>query len=129
MGTGSPPTKREQNRIRRRQEYLDVASRMVIREGFDGLTMQAIADEVGAAVGTIYTYFNSKSALIAELQTMAISLIGQVIDAAFASWESELSSLDPETRTLARLCAFGDFLPEVAHVYPEEYRLLSLIHI
>lgn len=123
MGTGSPPTKREQNRIRRRQEYLDVASRMVIREGFDGLTMQAIADEVGAAVGTIYTYFNSKSALIAELQTMAISLIGQVIDTAQASWELELASLDAETRALARLGAFGDLIAEVAHVYPEEYRL------
>lgn len=34
--------------------------------------MQALAREMGAAVGTAYTYFAPKSALVAELQVLAI---------------------------------------------------------
>lgn len=123
MGTKSPPTRREQNRVRRRHEYLDVASRMVIREGFDGLTMQAIADEVGAAVGTIYTYFNSKSALVAELQSLAIGLLTQVADDAVRGWEPHLADLDERDRALTQLVAYGAFMAAVAQRYPDEYQL------
>ena len=116
-------SKRESNRIRRRQEYLDVASRMVIDRGFDGLTMQAIADEVGAAVGTIYTYFSSKSALVAELQSMAIVGLGKVHQSAQTSWKSQLQNQDPVVAALASLGAFGNFVPAVGAVYPEEVLL------
>lgn len=123
MATQSPPTRREQNRVRRRHEYLDVASRMVIREGFDGLTMQAIADEVGAAVGTIYTYFNSKSALVAELQSLAIGLLTQVVDDAVVGWEPHLRGLSEKDLALTHLVAYGEFIPAVAKRYPDEYQL------
>jgi len=96
---------------------------MVIREGFDGLTMQAIADEVGAAVGTIYTYFSSKSALVAELQSLAIALLTQVHDEAVEAWKPELVDLGDHERNLAYVLAYGAFMPAVALVYPDECQL------
>ena len=66
------PTGRAANRQRKRQEYIDTAIRIVLNGGLEALTMQALAREMGAAVGTAYTYFASKSALVAELQVLAI---------------------------------------------------------
>src|SRR4051812_45711991 len=64
----SPLGRRERNRQARRSEYLRVAMGLVNGGGLEALTMQAMADELDAAVGTIYTYFPSKVALMAELQ-------------------------------------------------------------
>ena len=60
--------RRERNRQARRTQYLRTAMRIVNEGGLEALTMQRMADELDSAVGTIYTYFPSKSSLLAELQ-------------------------------------------------------------
>jgi len=43
----------------RRASILDAATRLILRDGAAGLTMEDIATEVGVARGTLYLYFDS----------------------------------------------------------------------
>lgn len=48
----------------RRDAIRDAAEGVFVRCGFDGATMQQIADEAGVSAGTIYRYFASKDDLV-----------------------------------------------------------------
>ena len=50
--------------LARRDSIREAAERVFVRRGFDGATIQEIADEAGVSAGSIYRYFDSKSALI-----------------------------------------------------------------
>ncbi|MDI7860430.1 TetR/AcrR family transcriptional regulator [Rhizobiaceae bacterium n13] len=56
---GEDPAKREQ--------ILDGARRVFLRDGFDGASMNEITREAGVSKGTIYVYFDSKEDLFAAL--------------------------------------------------------------
>ncbi|MEP9390989.1 helix-turn-helix domain-containing protein [Gordonia sp. VNK1] len=45
----------------------DAAVEVLNEEGFDGLTVRAVAKRAGVAPATAYTYFSSKSHLVAEV--------------------------------------------------------------
>lgn len=124
-----PLNRREANRVRRRKEYLDTAAHLVTTQGLDGLTMQAIAKEVGAAVGTIYTYFPSKSDLVSELQLIAIGVLTDAFDQAVANLDEFLDAreLEPADLILTRLCAFGAYFMDVSETYPEEFHLQQIL--
>lgn len=51
----------------RREHILDAALRCFARGGFHATTMQTICREAGVSPGALYTYFDSKEALIAGL--------------------------------------------------------------
>lgn len=118
----------KERRERRRSRYLDAAIGIVVRGGLDALTMQAIASEVGAAVGTIYGYFPSKSALLVELQMVAIDRITAAWRETGPAWRTELArrAAGPEEVTLGMVAAFGEFLLELERVYPREVQLQQL---
>lgn len=64
----SPDTLPAQNRGRERMEnVLLEAERMMIEEGYSGLTMRRLAERCGIALGNLQYYFPSKSALVAAL--------------------------------------------------------------
>lgn len=42
-------------------------ARILIRDGYDALTTNQVAEEAGASVGSLYQYFASKEALVAAL--------------------------------------------------------------
>ena len=48
----------------RRDSIREAAERVFVRHGFDGATVQEIADEAGVSAGNIYRYFDSKADLI-----------------------------------------------------------------
>ncbi|NOQ22172.1 MAG: TetR family transcriptional regulator [Candidatus Aegiribacteria sp.] len=55
---------REIKKERARRAILKAARGMFFSRGFDGTTIEEIAEEAEVAVGTVYNYFDSKSALI-----------------------------------------------------------------
>ena len=55
---------REIKKERARMAILKAARDMFISRGFDGTTIEDIAEKAEVAVGTVYNYFDSKSALI-----------------------------------------------------------------
>lgn len=124
--TGDDPSvgARERNRLARHRGYLRAALRIVFEEGLDALTMQRLAREVDASVGSVYTYFPSKGALVAEVQREAIErlassalvLVGEVDRAA-----------DAGASSLTSVVAFGRFWLTAPRTYPEEMQLLLLL--
>ncbi len=55
---------REIKKERARRAILKEAREMFFSKGFDGTTIESIAEEAEVAVGTVYNYFESKSAII-----------------------------------------------------------------
>lgn len=46
---------------------LEAATRVLIRDGYEGLTTNRVAEEAGASVGSLYQYFSNKTELVAAL--------------------------------------------------------------
>lgn len=59
--------RREREKAEFRDLVLKAARKIVLREGFDGLSMRKIADAIEYAPGTIYLYFESREAIAHEL--------------------------------------------------------------
>jgi AcrR family transcriptional regulator len=116
---------RARNRLARHAGYLRTARRLVSAEGLDALTMQRMADELGCAVGTIYTYFPSKSALIAEVQREAIEKLMTSYLLARADLDRSLRRADATKTALSRLVGFGRFWITTTTAFPEESQLLQ----
>jgi len=119
---------RQELRLQKRQRYLDAAVTIVMRDGFDGLTMTSIAREVDAAVGTIYGYFHSKSSLIAELQIYAIDTLVSAWAGAHARWSEAFAAhgLDNSECAIAELLSFAEYFVDIQRDYPEEFRLQQM---
>lgn len=123
-----PPGRRERNRKERERAYLDAAMDIAGRDGIRHLTMSRLADHVDAAVGTVYTYFPSKGALIAELQREAIErltasyhLLRDRSEAVLATWD------DPAAAAVARLAVFGRFWIASVDTFPQEAAFLHAL--
>ncbi len=126
-GDPGPVGARERNRLARHREYLRAALHLVFEEGLDALTMQRLAAEVGASVGSVYTYFPSKGALVAEVQREAIErlaasalVLSGDVDRAVVRQRADVASLAP-------VVAFGRFWLTASATYPEEMQLLMLL--
>ena len=119
--------RRELNRETRNHDLLLAATEIIATEGVEGLTMQAVADNVGCAVGTIYTYFDSKSGLLSALQLAAIQTLLDTFTTSAESWERAISDadLDPVTAALVRLVAIGQILVAAGDIHEREFDLLQ----
>ena len=49
------------------ETILEATARVLVREGFDGLTTNAVAEAAGVSIGSLYQYFPNKQALVAAL--------------------------------------------------------------
>lgn len=121
--------RRARNRVARHEELLAAATDIVAEKGIDGLTMQDLAQRVDCAVGTIYTYFDSKSSLLAGLQVNAIQRLLSTYHEQVAVWEDYLTADQTDSRTaaLARVLAFARLFVAFPTVHPREFELLQRI--
>src|SRR6266545_1803156 len=103
---------------RRRPEVLDAALKLFLVSGYDGTSMQAVADEAGVTKPVVYACFNSKDELFRALLRREEERIVGEIQGAFAN--ADLS--DPETTLIE---GFTGFLRGVG-ASPEVYRLIFL---
>ena len=117
--------RRVKARAARRDVFLDATRALIEEHGIEALTIKAVAERVDCAVGTLYTYFPSKSSLLATVQAEAIARLGATYDRAAGLMDAHLATLalDVDTVVLARLVAFGRSTIAVGQVLPEEFRL------
>jgi AcrR family transcriptional regulator len=66
------PRRRERARATRRA-VLAAAKRLFVGDGYGATTIQAIADEAGVAVQTVYAAFGNKRTILAELLDVSIA--------------------------------------------------------
>lgn len=129
-----PVDRRARKRAARRDHLLDLAADLVELHGVDGVTMAALAEVADYAPASLYTYFSSRSALLAALQQRALATLADIAHQRVAAWDRELaqrpmpadaSAADRAARVeaLARLWAFSDLFLAAPHEHPREFRL------
>jgi AcrR family transcriptional regulator len=124
-----PDDRRDRKRDDRRAEFLAAASRVIDERGLDGLTMQALADQMDCAIGTTYTYFRSKAMLVAALEADAVATLLASYRTAREIWDGEIeravAAEDPDEGLvgLVHLQAFGAFFCAAAVVFGDEFEL------
>lgn len=64
---GCKPSRREREKLRQRQEVLDVALQLFSGKGYHHVSMHEIAKEAEFAIGTLYKFFRSKEDLYQAL--------------------------------------------------------------
>lgn len=124
--TSEPTDRRARKREARRHHLLDLALDLVDQHGVDGLTMAALAEAGDYAPASLYTYFSSRSALLAALQERALVVLGRVAEDGAAAWDAALADDEdatPEVAALARLCAFSDLFLAAPTQHRREFRL------
>lgn len=109
--------RREQDRARRKQEILLAARAVFAQDGFRRATVDQIARRAEVAKGTIYLYFESKEAILAELVLCALSELGAHLAAA----SDGPSLLHPDEKLRAMADAYLAF----AERAPDYFRLLT----
>jgi AcrR family transcriptional regulator len=108
-----PPTDPDPTPKRRRLDHEQVvaaAERIVDEQGWDRLTMAALAAEVGTKVPSLYNHVTSLEALRGELQARTMRLLGE---------ELVTSALGRVGRDSFRSLAFA--FREFVHRYPNRY--------
>lgn len=109
--------RREQDRTRRKQEILRAARAVFAQDGFRRATVDQIAQRAEVAKGTIYLYFETKEAILAELVLCALS----ELSAQLAAANDGPSLLHPDERLRAMADAYLAF----AQRAPDYFRLLT----
>jgi AcrR family transcriptional regulator len=92
------------------------ARRQIARHGADGLSLRAVARELGMASSALYRYFPSRDDLLTALIVEAYTALGNVLEAA----DARVDRGDPTGRWLAVCRAARDW----ARRHPHEYALL-----
>lgn len=127
VAPSAPPGRRARKRAARRDALLDHAADLVDRHGIDGLTMTALAEAADYAPASLYTYFESRSALLASLQQRALTTLARVAVDHVDAWDRELPALSgqpsPGVISLARLWAFSDLFLSAPHHHRRDFRL------
>ncbi len=63
----------------KKQQILHAAVHLLAQYGFQGFSMQKLANDAGVAAGTIYRYFNDKEHLIEEVRIGVLQRIADTI--------------------------------------------------
>jgi AcrR family transcriptional regulator len=70
----SRPSRRERSKADKMRRILAAGEKLFSKQGFDGTTVQQIADEADVAVGTLFLYISDKSELLLRLFHYATDL-------------------------------------------------------
>ncbi len=107
--------RRTRKREERRSRLLDLAADLVESDGVDGVTNYAPA--------SLYTYFPSRSALLAALQQRALATLADVGASSLDAWRNQLTGDDAHLDALTLLWAFSDLFVAAPRRHPREFRL------
>ncbi len=97
-----------------RARLCEAASRLYAEHGFEGVTLRALARDLGCSPMTPYRYFRDKAEIFAAVRTAAFRCFADSQKAAFDSTD------DPEVR----LGALADAYLRSARSDPHGYRLM-----
>ncbi|MGW4791617.1 TetR/AcrR family transcriptional regulator, partial [Nonomuraea sp. NPDC004297] len=109
-------TARERVRAELTKEITDIARRQLATEGAGGLSLRAVAREMGMVSSAIYRYFPSRDDLLTALIIDSYNALGEAVERA----EATVPRDDHLARWLAACGAVRDW--GVAH--PHEYALI-----
>lgn len=78
--TSAPPSRRDRERARHRQEILDAAVRLFAEHGFYQTTMQMVAERAEFSVGYLYKHFAGKEEMYQEMVLYHSGRMAEMLD-------------------------------------------------
>lgn len=114
--------RRTRKRLARRRELLDIAADLWEEGGPDALTLSAIGERADLTAPSLYTYFPSKSAIVAALQRDALEVLAQAAREAVGAWNAPDGTAS-DLIALGRLVAFSDLTMRAPVEHPLEFGL------
>jgi AcrR family transcriptional regulator len=103
-----------------RDEICAVAERLFAEQGYPGVTLRAIASELGVSAMTPYRYFRGKEDIFAAVRTSAFRRFADAQEAAYASQQ------DPEQRLRALSRSYLTFGRDEPHAYRTMFEMNPL---
>lgn len=114
---------REAASQRTMDRILEAAERCIGKKGFQGATMQDIADEAGVSKALVHYHFESKEQLLLEVQARVFRRVAEIISELAASGrpslETTFTALD---RVWEMLVAFRDQVPFTLELWSQATR-------
>lgn len=104
---------RSERRARTRAQLLEAAGRVYARRGFDGATLDQVAEEGGFTKGAVYDHFGSKEKLL-------FALLEEHLSAQIAE---QIALFDPSKETSERPRAGADRWMQALDEDPDAFRL------
>jgi AcrR family transcriptional regulator len=102
---------------RRREEILEVATRLFAARGFPAMDVQDVADALGVGKGTVYRYFPTKRELFLAAADRAMRLLKEHIDAAAEGADDALAQIEAPVEAYL---GFFAARPEFAELFIQE---------
>src|SRR5258708_29839561 len=90
---------RDREKARIREEILDAARTLFVKEGYEHVSMRKIAEKVEYAPGTIYLYFRDKAEILERLCEETFAKLAQKMHAINADPSNPLDGLRRRLRT------------------------------
>jgi len=113
-----PAQAARQTRAERRSEQLLLAAaRLMERDGSQGVSMQAVAEEAGVSVGLIYRYFGGKDDLLLAVIVDVLETFSTAVPAAIAG-----AGDDPVERLVAAFRSYCEVIDAHRHAAVLTYR-------
>ncbi|TQF76670.1 TetR/AcrR family transcriptional regulator [Elioraea sp. Yellowstone] len=106
----------------RRRQVVAAARRIVLREGFEALTMRRVAALAGVSAAALYLYFPDRLSLMAAVADDLFEGLLAAMRAAVARAEGDP---DPRARLHAVMTAYLDW----GLTHPDEYRVIFMTPI
>src|SRR5215510_9506420 len=94
--------RKEGEKAKLKAKILETAREMVIREGFEGLSIRRLAEKIGYAPGNIYLYFAGRDEIAREICRQSYAEM-------LATVEQVAGVKEPMERLKALLKAYADF--------------------
>ena len=112
------PTARREKAAATRRRIIDAATQLFSEKGYAGTTMQAIADQAGVAVQTVYFVFHTKGELLRQLLLAAGGRPDDPTETMQRGWVDEALTDPDGRRTLALMVEHGnDIYTRIAPVW------------
>ena len=111
-----PQARRQREIEQLRHKILDAAEEILVKEGYDNLSMRHLANAIEYAASTIYSYFPDKRAILSAVIERTSGALTDALDRAAAT-----------PGPLTRLRMLGRAYVEFALEYPRHYEVLFLL--
>ncbi|HTZ31817.1 MAG TPA: TetR/AcrR family transcriptional regulator [Methylomirabilota bacterium] len=105
-----------------RQEILDAASELFVKEGYENVSMRRIAEKIEYSPTTIYLYFRDKAELLEQVCVETFARLSQVLS------RIQEQPGDPIERLKRGLVAYIKFGLENPHHYRATFMLKLHVH-
>ena len=118
------PGKREESRARTTAAILRAARAQIAEYGGGGLSMRAVAREVGLVSSAVYRYFPTREALLTAMIIESYGHLAAALEAAAAGAAAETADTAPPPGRATRWRALADAQRAWARANPHEFQLI-----